>query len=151
MNFISVQIKNLPYKKMSGYLKSQKINPNLVAISISDDGLKYIPIDWKNYLSYGHKVVKIVLCKMNSFFLFVGYSMDDKTIVYNNNFSEIVLNQEIKMDQIIISEKESTTINETKMGQSDMILDKILDKIGQFGIISLTDEERKELNELSKK
>lgn len=136
---------------MSGYLKSQKINPDLIAVSISDDGLRYDPIEWKNYLYFGHKVVKIVLCKMNSFFLFVGYSMDDNTIVYNNNFSEIVLNQEIKMDQIIISEKESTTINETKMGQSDMILDKILDKIGQFGIISLTDEEKKELKELSKK
>jgi hypothetical protein len=149
MNFISIPTKNLPYKKMSGYLKSQKINPDLIAVSISDDRLRYVPIEWKNHLYFGHKVVKIILSKMDNLFIFVGYSNDDKTIIYNNHFSEIVLNQEIipKTDQIIVSEKDSTTINKTKIGRINIILDKI----GQFGITSLTDKEKKELKELSKK
>ena len=134
---------------MPGYLKARKIDPDLIAVSIFDDGLKYVRIDWKNYLTYSHKVVKIVLFKKDNLFLFVGYSTDDKTIMYNNNFSEIILNQAI--NQIIDSKKESTTINETRTVQTCTILDEILDQINKFGILSLSNEQKKELLKLSKK
>lgn len=150
MNFISIPTKNLPYKKIPGFLKSQKINPNLIAVSISTDGLKFVPIKWDNYLPYGHKIVKIILSKMDNLFIFVGYSYDDKTIIYNNGFSEIILNKEIssRISKIIVSKKEDTnTINKTKIGRIDIILDKI----GELGILSLSNEERKELKELSEK
>lgn len=153
MNFISIPINNLRYKKIPGFLKSLKINPDLVAVSISHDGLRYVPMDWKNYLSYDHRVVKIILTKMDNLFLFVGHSKDDKTIVYNNNFSEIVLTRAINpgINEIIDSKKESTTINETRTVQTCTILDEILDQINKFGILSLSNEQKKELLKLSKK
>ena len=142
-------VKNLPLKKMPGYLKSQKINPDLIAISISDDGKKYVPIDWKNYLPYGHKVVKIILCKKYNLFLLVGYSKDGETIIYNGGFSKQLLHGE------------SNIVGKTSICNNDSFnhkykfqrLDILLDKIGysDSGISSLTDEERKELKELSKK
>ena len=150
MNFISIPTKNLPHKKIPGFLKSQKINPNLIAVSISSDGLKFVPIKWDNYLPYGHKIVKIILSKMDNLFIFVGYSYDDKTIIYNNGFSEIILNKEIssRISKIIVSKKEdTTTINKTKIGRIDIILDKI----GKLGMLSLSNEEKKELKELSEK
>lgn len=154
MNFISIPTKNLPYKKIPGFLKSQKINPNLIAVSISTDGLKFVPIKWDNYLPYGHKIVKVILLKTDNVFLFAGYSRDDKTIIYNNSFSEIILNQEIspKMDQTIVPKKKSTYYPKSKFVYLDrLLIDALLDKVSQFGITSLTDKEKKELKELSKK
>ena len=91
-------VKNLPYKKMSGYLKAQKINPDLIAVSISFDRSKYVPIDWKNYLPYDHKVVKIVLCKVDNLFLFIGCSRDGETVIYNEEFSKYLLNDESRIE-----------------------------------------------------
>ena len=145
MNFISIPTKNLPYKKMHGYLKTQKINPTLIAISISDNGQKYVRIDWKNYLPFGHKVVKVILLKIDNLFLFVGYSKDQINIIYNNAFSEIILNQEIspRIDKTIYSthSKESAVVR----------IDRILDVVGQFGVSALSNEMLEQLKELSRK
>ena len=151
MNFISISINKLPYKKIPRFLKSLKINPDLVAVSISDDGLRYVPIDWKNYLSYDHKVVKIILTKMDNLFLFVGHSKDDKTIVYNNNFSEIVLTRAINpgINEIIDSKKERTYNKKSRFVYLDkLLIDELLDKVSQFGISSLSKDELKQLKEL---
>ena len=149
MNFISIPINNLPYKKIPGFLKSLKINPDLVAVSISDDGLRYVPMDWKNYLSYDHRVVKIILTKMDNLFLFVGHSKDDKTIFYNNNFSEIILKQETnpRIDQTIFIENNSTYGTKSNMLQ----INAILDVVGQFGLSALSNDMLEQLKKLSRK
>ena len=149
MNFISIPINNLPYKKIPGFLKSLKINPDLVAVSISDDGLRYVPMDWKNYLSYDHRVVKIILTKMDNLFLFVGHSKDDKTIFYNNNFSEIILKQETnpRIDQTIVIENNSTYGTKSNMLQ----INAILDVVGQFGLSALSNDMLEQLKKLSRK
>jgi hypothetical protein len=142
-------VKNLPFKKMPGYLKSIKINPDAIAISITDDGKKYVPIDWKNYLPHGHKVVKIILCKKYNLFLLVGYSIDGETIIYNDGFSKQLLNGESK----IVGKTNICNNHSSNYKYKFQRLDILLDKIGHSnsGISSLTDEEKKELIELSKK
>lgn len=141
---LDLLVKDLPFKKMPGFLKTQKINPDLIAISISDDGQKYVPINWKNFMPYGHKVVKIILCKMDNLFLYVGCSKDGETIIYNDGFSKSLLLKasgfENKIDLKGQKAKSNTLIH----------LDIILDKIGKFGIDSLSIEEKRELDFLSK-
>jgi hypothetical protein len=149
MNFISIPTKNLPYKKMPGYLKARKIDPDLIAVSIFDNGQKYVPINWKNYLYFGHKIAKIVLCKIDNLYIFVGYSNDDKSIIYNNSFSEIILSQEInhRLDKTIVTENNSTYVTKSNMLQ----INTILDFIGQFGVSALSNDKLEQLKELSKK
>lgn len=150
-NAIILQVKNLPYKKIPGYLKSKKINPELVAKSISLSESKYELINWKNYLPFDHQVIKVVLLKFDNLFLFVGHSYNDKSIIYNDSFSEMVLNQTIstKTNQTILPKKESLSNNDNKIVRINILLDKIAQN--DDGIKSLTKEEKKELDELSNK
>lgn len=149
INTLELLVKNIPYKKMPGYLKSNKIDPNSIAISISNNGSRYKPIDWKDYLYYGHKVVKIILCKKYNLFLLVGYSKDGETIIYNDGFSKQLLNGESK----IVGKTNICNDHISNYKYKFQRLDILLDKIGHSnsGISSLTDEEKKELIELSKK
>lgn len=142
-------VKNIPHKKMSGYLKSQKINPDLIAVSISDDRLSYQPIDWKNYLPHSHKVIKIILCKVDNLFLFVGYSKDYETIIYNEEFSRFLLFKESKIEYKIEKKisKPKSCFNESEL----IRLNPLLDKISKSGIDSLSKNELNELDYLSKK
>ncbi len=147
-NIVVISVDNLPYKKINGLLKSLKINPDSVAISISIDGQMFVPIKWQNYLIYSHKIKKIILLKEDDLFLFVGYSVDDKTIVYNNDFSKKIL----KIDSCIIEKRfyfsntKSTNFKIDKIKQIDILLDKIV----QSGINSLSEYEMNQLNYLSK-
>lgn len=145
---IDLLVKNVPYKKMSGFLKSQKINPDLIAISIFNNGKEYVPIEWKNFMPYGHKVVKIILCKMDNLFLYVGCSKDGETIIYNDGFSKQLLSKELNIEF-----KTESKIFYTKsyFNKSELTrLDILLDKIGHFGIDSLSKNEINELDYLSR-
>lgn len=144
---IDLSVKNLPYKKMPGYLKSQMINPVEIAVSIADDGKKYVPIDWKNYLPFGHKVVKIILCKMDTLFLFVGFSNDGKTIIYSDGFSKQLLCEGSKIVSKTNICNQDSSIQKNKFVRLNELLDKIK-KLG--GIDSLTKYELNELDYLSR-
>ncbi len=141
-------VKNIPHKKMSGYLKSQKINPDLIAVSISDDRLSYQPIDWKNYLPHSHKVIKIILCKVDNLFLFVGYSKDYETIIYNDEFSKILLSKESNIEYKI--ERRISNTKSCFNNKGLKRLDALLDNISKLGIDSLSKNELNELNYLSR-
>lgn len=147
-NLIVISVEQIPYKKIGGILRSMRINPNLVAKSIATDGLRFVPIRWQNYLIFSHKIKKIVLLKEDDLFLFVGYSVDDETIVYNNDFSKKIL----KIDSCIIEKRfdfsntKSTNFKIDKNKQIDILLDKIV----QSGINSLSEYEMNQLNYLSK-
>lgn len=142
---IDLLVKNLPYKKMPGYLKSQKINPDAIAVSITDYGKKYVPIDWKNYLYYNHKVVKVLLCKMYNLFLLVGYSKDGETIIYNDGFSKQLLLEGSKISC-------KTNIYNSSIQKNKFVrLNELLDKIAKLGgIHSLSKNELNELDYLSR-
>ncbi|MBC5836018.1 hypothetical protein G6N05_14095 [Flavobacterium sp. F372] len=145
-------VKNLPYKKMPGYLKSIKINPDAIAISITDDGKKYVPIDWKNYLPHGHKVVKIILCKKYNLFLLVGYSKDGESIIYNDGFSKHLLHGESNIVGKTNICNDHSSNHKYKFQRLDILLDKIgHSDSGISSLSNLTNEEKKELIELSKK
>lgn len=155
-NIINLNVKDLPYKKMKGFLKSHKINPDYIAlrVEINEDFSRFTPLErWQNYLPYSHKVVSILLYRINNIFLFVGHSIDSNSIVYNPEFSKFLL--EINLKQVIKSldnsDQEigiSTPITYSKSGRLNMILDKINRLKG--GINSLSIEEKKELDELSR-
>jgi hypothetical protein len=155
-NIITLNVKDLPYKKMQGLLKFHKINPDYVALRVefSEEFTRFTPLErWQNYLPYSHKVVSILLYKINNIFLFVGHSIDSNSIVYNPEFSKFLL--EINLKQVIKSldnsDQEigiSTPITYSKSGRLNMILDKINRLKG--GINSLSIEEKKELDELSR-
>lgn len=148
-NLIVISVKDLPYKKMNGVLRSLKINPDFVAKSIAANGQKYCRIRWQDYLVFSHKIKKIILLKKDGLFLFVGHSNNDETIVYNDDFSKSILKI-----SCINSEEQSVSFNpktnyfkKNKFGRINMFLDQI----ASFGIESLSEEQIKELDELSKK
>ena len=144
-NLIVISVKDLPYKKMNGMLTLLKINPDLVAKSISVDSQKYCRIRWQDYLVFSHKIKKIVLLKKDGLFFFVGYSKNNETIIYNDEFSKFILNNGNQTDKGTV--KESTSFLKTKLRRIDILLDKV----GFFGINSLTADEKNELHQLSKK
>lgn len=143
-NLIVISVKDLPYKKMSGVLRSLKINPDLVAKSIFENGQKYCKIRWQDYMVFSHKIKKIVLLKKDGLFLFVGYSNNDEVIVYNDEFSKSILkigcNNSEK--QTVFSNPKTTSIKKSIVERINMLLD---------GFGSLSEEQKKELDELSKK
>lgn len=149
-NIVIISVDNLPYKKINGLLKSLKINPDSVAISISIDGQMFIPIKWQNYLIYSHKIKKIILLKEDDLFLFVGYSVDDETIVYNNDFSKKILktNSLTSKKHSVSSNLKSTDFKVTKLLQINELLDKITQS---DGLKSLSIDELSKLKILSKK
>jgi hypothetical protein len=152
-NIISLNVKDLPYKKMKGFLKNHKINPDDVAlkVEISSDFIRYTPlVNWQNYLQFSHKVVRIILLKTKNIFLFVGHSNDGKTIIYNPEFSKLILefgfNPILLVKQLENDKPERTYILKSKITRLDMLLDII----NRLGINSLSDDEKKELDYLSK-
>lgn len=154
---ISLDVKNLPYKKMNGLLKTLRIDPSRVALEVSPDFATYIPLkNWQDYLPFSHKVSSVVLFKKHSLYLFVGYSSDDTTIIYNPAFSAFLLKKGVQypVKQLDFNKEVSVRKNriyskKDKTGQLDIILDAILDKISRHGISSLTEEEIKQLDNLS--
>lgn len=155
-NIISLNVKDLPYKKMKGFLKNLKINPDDVALDIivCQDFIRFTPlINWQNYLPFTHKVKKIILLKTKNIFLFVGHSNDDETVVYSSGFSKLLLEsgfnpillvKQLEKDKPEI--KKRTYIKKSKITH----LDILLDKINSQGISSLSDIEKKDLDSLSK-
>lgn len=153
-NIIILNVKNLPYKKMQGFLKNQKINPDNIALRVvvGEEYTHYTPLkNWQNYLPFSHKVVAIILYKINNIFLFVGHSVDNETIVYNPDYSKSLLSSK---NTIIVEQKvesKPATKKRSYFKRSKITrLDILLDKITKMGIVALTDEEKKELEILSK-
>lgn len=153
-NIINLNVKDLPYKKMKGFLKNQKINPDNIALRVVvvEEYTHYTPLkNWQNYLPFSHKVVAIVLYKINNLYLFVGHSIDNETIVYNPEYSKSLLTSK---NTIVVepkveskpSTKKRSYFKRTKITR----LDILLDKINRQGINSLTIEEKNELETLSK-
>lgn len=143
-SLIVISVKDLPYKKICGVLRSLKINPDLVAKSIFANGQKYCKIRWQDYLVFSHKIKKIILLKKDGLFLFVGHSNNDETIVYNDEFSKEILkivcnNSERKS---VFSNPKTTNIKKSIVERINILLD---------GFGSLSEEQKKELDELSKK
>lgn len=153
-NIIILNVKNLPYKKMQGFLKNQKINPDNIALRvvIGEEFTHYTPLkNWQNYLPFSHKVVAIILHKINNLYLFVGHSVDNETIIYNPEYSKSLL---LSKNTIILEPKVESKPATKKRSYFERRkitrLDILLDKITKMGIDALTDEEIKELEILSK-
>lgn len=153
-NIITLKVKDLPYKKMQGFLKNQKINPDNIALRvvIGEEYTHYTPLkNWQNYLPFSHKVIVIILYKINNIFLFVGHSNDGETIIYNPEFSKLLLTAK---NSIIVEPKieiKPVTMKRSYFERRKITrLDILLDKITKMGIDALTDEEKKELEILSK-
>lgn len=154
-NIITLKVKDLPYKKMKGFLKNHKINPDNIALKVEYSGefTRFTPLEkWQNYLPYSHKVVSILLYKINNIFLFVGHSNNDESIIYNPEFSKFLLNLNSK-DIIKSLPEKKQEINNTLILSNDKItrLDILLDKINKMGLSFLSKKEREELETLSKK
>lgn len=152
-NIISLNVKDLPYKKMKGFLKSVKIDPDDIALNVSfcEDFIRFTPlINWQNYLPFSHKVKKIILLKTKNKFLFVGHSNDDETVVYNPVFSKSLLEFGFNPIQFVkeleCDKPERTCLIKSKTTR----LDTLLDKINSQGISFLSESEKKELDNLSK-
>ncbi len=152
-NIIALNVKDLPYKKMKGFLKNHKINPDKVAleVEVSEDFTRFRPLEhWQNYLPFSHRVVKILLLKIDSIFLFVGHSNDGESIIYNPEFSKFLLNINSKQVVKRLDNREQETVISTHIIKSKSgRLNMILDKINRLGISSLSSEEKKELDSLS--
>lgn len=153
-NIISLNVKDLPHKKMKGFLKNLKINPDKVALNVvvCQDFIRFTPlVNWQNYLPFSHKVKKIILLKTKNIFLFVGHSNDDETVIYNPEFSKSLL--ESGFNPILIVkplENDKTQPKRSYIKKSKITrLDILLDKINSQGISSLSDFEKKELDSLS--
>lgn len=154
-NIITLGVKDLPYRKMTGLLKSQKINPDKIAlkVEVDDEYTRFIVLkDWQNYLPFSHKVVRILLFKIRDVFLFVGHSTDNQTIIYNPEFSKMLLEskweKEVKqLNDPVGKTKKRTYFTKRKITRIDVLLDKIT----RFGIDSLSGDEQKELDDLSNK
>lgn len=152
-NIIALNVKDLPHKKMKGFLKNLKINPDKVAleVEVSEDFTRFRPLEhWQNYLPFSHRVVKILLLKIDSVFLFVGHSNDGESIIYNPEFSKFLLNINSKEVVKPLDNREqerviSTHITKSKSGRLNMILDKI----NALGFDSLSRKEREDLDTLS--
>lgn len=153
-NIITLNVKDLPYKKMKGFLKNQKINPDNIALKVeySSEFTRFTPLlNWQNYLPFSHKVTAILLFKIDNIYLFVGHSNNGETIIYNDEFSKFLLNLNSKDIVKSLPEKKQE-INNTLTLSNDKItrLDILLDKINRQGINSLTIEEKNELETFSK-
>lgn len=155
-NIISLNVKDLPYKKMKGFLKNLKINPDDVALNVSvcQGFIRFTPlVNWQNYLPFSHKVKKIILLKTKNKFLFVGHSNDDETVIYNPEFSKSLLESGFNPILLVkqLEEDKPTTKKRSYLKRSKVTrLDVLLDKITRLGMNSLTEDERKELDTLSK-
>lgn len=155
-NVISLNVKDLPYKKMKGFLKNLKINPDKVALNVfvGQDFIRFTPlVNWQNYLPFSHKVKKIILLKTKNIFFFVGYSNDDETVIYNPEFSKTLL--ESGFNPILLIEpleNDKTQPKRSYIKKSKITrLDMLLDIINRLGINALSDEEKRDLESLSKK
>lgn len=144
-DIITIDVKNKPYKKMEGYLRFLKIDPLRIAISINKEDSTYRQIIWKNILIDGHRIKKIILLKSGNLFLYIGSAADGKTIVFNEAFSEFILSNSISLDDQQI--KADTLPNKANVRQK---VNALLDKISKNGYNSLSLDERKQLNSLSK-
>lgn len=154
-NIISLNVKDLPHKKMKGFLKSLKINPDDVAlnISVSKDFTRFAPlVNWQNYLPFSHKVKKIILLKTKNIFLFVGHSNDDETVIYNPEFSKSLLESGFNPVLIVKPlENDKTQPKRSYIKKSKITrLDMLLDIINRQGLNSLSDEQKRDLDSLSK-
>jgi hypothetical protein len=154
-NIITLKVKDLPYKKMKGFLKNHKINPDNIALKVeySSEFTRFTPLlNWQNYLPFSHKVTAILLFKIDNIYLFVGHSNNGETIIYNDEFSKFLLNLNSKDIVKSLPEKKQV-INKTLSLSNDKItrIDILLDKINKMGLSFLSKKEREELETLSKK
>lgn len=153
-NIITLKVKDLPYKKMKGFLKNHKINPDNIALKVeySTEFTRFIPLlNWQNYLPYSHKVVSILLYKINNIFLLVGHSNNGDSIIYNPEFSKFLLNLNSKdIVKSLPENKQEKNITLSLRNDKITRLNILLDKINRQGINSLTIEEKIELETLSK-
>ena len=118
-------------------------------VSIHENNSKYCPINWGNILPYDHRIKKIILLKMDNLFLYVGFSTDNQTIVYNEQFSKFILLNSILLGDKLI--KADTFQDKGKVSQKTDIqkINGFLDIIKLKGLDSLTFGERRELDNLS--
>ena len=143
-DIITIDVTNKHYKKMEGgYLRNLKIDSKRIAISINKEDSTYRQIIWKNILIDGHRIKKIILLKSGNLFLYIGSAADGKTIVFNEAFSEFILSISLDDQQI----KADTLPNKANVRQK---VNALLDKISKNGYNSLSLDERKQLNSLSK-
>lgn len=156
-NIICLDVTNLPYKKIKGFLKNHKINQDNIAlkVEISQDFTRYTPLThWENHLPFSHRVTKIILLKIKSVYLFVGHSTDNENIIYNPGFSKLLLESGFNLVLVVkLLESDKPELKKRTYFQKRRIsrLDQLLDKIRRFGINSLDDVEKKDLDALSKK
>jgi hypothetical protein len=155
-DIITIDVSNKPYKKVDGYLRNLKINPERIAISIHENNSKYCPINWGNILPYDHRIKKIILLKMDNLYLYIGSTIDGKKIVYSEAFSEFLLSNSISLvDKQIKTDVIPAKVNFVPKNNAEKVnvylrVNVYLEKIKNGGIESLTFEERKNLDKLSK-
>lgn len=153
-NIITLNVKDLPYKKMKGFLKNHKINPDYVALRVEYSGefTRFTPLlNWQNYLPFSHKVTAILLFKIDNIYLFIGHSNNGETIIYNDEFSKFLLNLNSKdIVKSLPEKKQKKNITLSLRNDKITCLNILLDKINRQGINSLTIEEKIELETLSK-
>lgn len=152
-NIITLNVKDLPYKKMKGFLKNHKINPDNIALKVefSEEFTRFTPLEyWQSYLPFSHKVVTIVLLKMNNFFLFVGHSTNHETVIYNPEFSKLLLNINSKRVVKPLDNRWQKGKRRHNTKSEIIYLNMLLDKINTLGFNSLSREEREDLDTLSK-
>lgn len=145
-DIVTIDVTKKHYKKMGNYLRSLKITSEMIAISVNEINSKYCPINWKDILPHDHRVKKIILLKRDNLFLYIGFSSDNKTIVYNDAFSEFILINSTLINNMDLLPSKS----KVSQKNNDKKINALLDKIAFSGIESLTYEERNSLNNLSK-
>ncbi|MES2811376.1 MAG: DUF6576 domain-containing protein [Bacteroidota bacterium] len=148
-NFISIPTENKSNKKVFGFLKHHNINPEKIISSIDNSGNKN-SVNLEFFFPTNHKIKKLFLMKTeDDYFLIIGH-LKEESVVFNNFISLFLLNlqnSEITDRKLPKSQKNNYKTHITKI---NFYLDKILDKINEKGYDTLSIEEKKELNYISR-
>ena len=82
--------------------------------------------------------------------MYVGFSKDNQTIVYNEHFSKFILSKSISLDnKSIKTELLPAKVKVVGKNNTQKIND-LLDKLNRFGINSITPGEKNQLDNLSR-
>ncbi len=145
---ISIDVENKGYRKVFGYCKYNGIDPDKIISSIDNFGSKN-PVNLAQLFPVNHKIKKLFLLKTDdNFYLILGHCIDEG-VIYNNSFSNFLLNLKTyeTADKKVVKNQQNNT--ESYISKINIYLDRI--NKNKNGYHSLSAEEKKELNYISRK
>lgn len=143
---ISINVENKGCRKVYGYFKYHGIDCDKIISSIEDNGNKN-PINLELLFPANHKIKKIFLLRIDDDFYMILGHFKNEIIIYNNSFSNFLSN--LKAYEVTDKKPVKTQQNQTKTYTTK--INYYLDLINKNGCNSLSIEDKKELNYISKK